>query len=351
MMRHVTLLAGFLLAVPAFAQTSLPAAVKARSTDVGIFYETADGYTLYTYDKDVAPNVSTCVGDCAKAWPPFLADDAAQASGAWTISQRADGGRQWSYKGKPLYKYARDTAPGVALGGGLQDIWHVAVDLAPRPKGVVYQSTVEGRVAATTKGATLYVSKTSCTAACLTQREPFLAPWTANAIGDWSVVIREDDQSKQWAYRGQPVYTFTGDTAPGDIKGQDSAWTPVRLEPPMPVPAWVTVQVSDHGPIFADPKGMTLYAINTDMDELKRLYCDDACMAATWAPVMAKEGETAVGNWTIAKDGQWHYRAEPVFTYKFDKVPSDLKGDRFAVGNGFGGFHVLRRETLIEETL
>ena len=31
------------------------------------------------------------------------------------------------------------------LGDGVQDIWHVAVDFAPRPKGVKFQGSAQGR--------------------------------------------------------------------------------------------------------------------------------------------------------------------------------------------------------------
>ncbi len=341
------------LAFPAFADTAIPAAVKAEKNAAGVFFETASGHTLYTYDKDTKA-VSTCIGECEKQWPPFLAEASDQAVGAWSFVDRAGGVRQWAYKGKPLYKYAKDSVPGMALGGGLQDIWHVAVDLAPRPQTVVYQSTIEGRVAATIDGHTLYVSKKPCKDKCLDQRLPLRAAWSANPTGEWSIIVRDDDATKQWAYHGAPVYTFKGDLLPGDLSGENKEWTPVVLHEAMPIPPWVTVRVSDYGPLFADANGMTLYSINTNMDELKRLYCDDKCMAESWSPMLAKDGDAAYGNWTIVanKQGnQWHYRGEPVFTFKFDKVPSDIKGDRFAVGNGFGGFHVLLQKSVIEETL
>jgi predicted lipoprotein with Yx(FWY)xxD motif len=352
MLRFVTGLA-LVLAVPAFADTVAPATVKAEKNAAGVFFETAGGHTLYTYDKD-AKNASSCIGECEKQWPPFLAEASDQPVGSWTIIERSGGARQWAYKGKPLYKYAKDTVAGMALGGGLQDIWHVAVELAPRPQTVVYQSTIEGRVAATIDGHTLYISKNPCVEKCLDQRLPLRAAWSANPTGDWSIIVRKDDATKQWAYLGSPVYTFKGDLLPGDLNGESNEWTPIVLHTAMPTPPWVTVRVSDYGPIFADPNGMTLYATNINMDELKRLYCDDACMVANWAPTLAKDGDAAYGNWTIVdnKHGkQWYYRGEPVFTFKYDKVPSDIKGDRFAVGNGFGGFHVLLQKSVIEETL
>lgn len=355
-MRGVALSLALLFNSPAGAEEAIPSSIKARVTELGVLFETASGQTLYTYDKDANPDQSTCVGQCAEAWPPFLAEGSEQPVGRWRFAQRSDGARQWSLDGKPVYRYVRDTAPGMVLGGGVQDIWHVAVSLAPRPKAVVYQGTIIGRVAANANKLTLYVSDQACLGKCLQQWQPLPAPWTANPVGEWSVVTRSDDATKQWAYRKAPVYTFKGDLLPGDLKGlqQAGGWRAVVLQPTAPLPDWVRLQISDYGPIFAGSLGMTLYSINTDMNELKRLYCDDTCMAASWTPVLANAGAMPHGNWTIAATAsgqQWHYRGEPVFTYKSDRAPGDINGDRFAVGNGFGGFHVLLQKSLIEEAL
>jgi predicted lipoprotein with Yx(FWY)xxD motif len=41
---------------------------------------------------------------------------------------------------------------------------------------------------------------------------------TDRASGDYSVVTR-DDGSKQWAYRGKPLYFWSKDAKPGDTTG------------------------------------------------------------------------------------------------------------------------------------
>ena len=38
-------------------------------------------------------------------------------------------------------------------------------------------------------------------------------------MGDWKVITR-DDGSKQWAYKGKPLYYFSMDAAAGDKKGE-----------------------------------------------------------------------------------------------------------------------------------
>ena len=88
---------------------------------------TASGMTLYTFDKDATPGKSVCNGPCATNWPPALVADGAKASGDWTIITRDDGLKQWAYKGKPLYAFAKDTKAGDATGDGfLNGAWHIA---------------------------------------------------------------------------------------------------------------------------------------------------------------------------------------------------------------------------------
>jgi predicted lipoprotein with Yx(FWY)xxD motif len=74
--------------------------------------------TLYTFAKD-QPGVSNCNDNCAKNWPPLIASANAQPSGDWTIITRADGSKQWAYKGMPLYKWNKDAKPGDTTGEGV----------------------------------------------------------------------------------------------------------------------------------------------------------------------------------------------------------------------------------------
>jgi predicted lipoprotein with Yx(FWY)xxD motif len=106
----------------ALAQPSMPAGVKASN---GMLVN-AGGMTLYTFDKDAAGK-SACNGPCAASWPPLMADASAAASGDWTVVTRDDGGKQWAYKGKPLYLWVKDQKPGDATGEGVaNNTWHVA---------------------------------------------------------------------------------------------------------------------------------------------------------------------------------------------------------------------------------
>ena len=87
----------------------------------------SNGMTLYTFDKDAAGSgKSMCNGPCATNWPPLMAMDGDVASGDYSIVMRDDGKKQWAFKGKPLYFWAKDTKAGDKTGDGFNNVWHVA---------------------------------------------------------------------------------------------------------------------------------------------------------------------------------------------------------------------------------
>ncbi len=82
--------------------------------------------TLYVFDKDSAGSgKSVCNDACATNWPPYLAQASDTASGDYSLVTRDDGKKQWAYKGKPLYFWAKDKKPGDATGDGVNNVWHV----------------------------------------------------------------------------------------------------------------------------------------------------------------------------------------------------------------------------------
>lgn len=78
---------------------------------------------------------------------------------------------------KPLYTFARDTTPG----------------------------------------------KSACNDQCATAWPPLAAAADAKDDGDWTVVTRNDG-TKQWAYKGKPLYTYVRDTAGQAPTGVGPAW-------------------------------------------------------------------------------------------------------------------------------
>lgn len=94
----------------------------------------ATGRTVYTFDKDEL-NKSNCAGGCLAAWPAFLAKPEATAKGEFGIIE-ANGTRQWTVSGKPLYYFAGDAKPGDRNGDGKGGVWHV-VAAKPEAKAAV----------------------------------------------------------------------------------------------------------------------------------------------------------------------------------------------------------------------
>jgi predicted lipoprotein with Yx(FWY)xxD motif len=108
----------------AIAQAAMPA--KVAETSKGKTLVDAKNMTLYVFDKDAAGK-SACNGPCATNWPPLMAATDAKASADWSVVTRDDGGKQWAYKGKPLYTWAKDTKPGDTTGDGVNNnTWHIA---------------------------------------------------------------------------------------------------------------------------------------------------------------------------------------------------------------------------------
>ncbi|MDH6260755.1 hypothetical protein [Bradyrhizobium sp. BR13661] len=124
MKRTAIIAAAFLLAAGAAQAQMAPA--KPGDTPKGKALVNDKGMTLYVFDKD-AGGKSACSGPCAENWPPLLASDSDKNSGDWTIVSRDDGKKMWAYKGRPLYAWKNDKAPGDADGDGkLNGAWHIA---------------------------------------------------------------------------------------------------------------------------------------------------------------------------------------------------------------------------------
>jgi len=101
------------------------ASTPARVTD-GVFVG-SNGMTLYTFDRDtMGSGKSVCNGACATNWPPLMAAASDKSAGDWTVVVRDDGSRQWAYKGKPVYFWAKDTKPGDRTGDNVNNVWRLA---------------------------------------------------------------------------------------------------------------------------------------------------------------------------------------------------------------------------------
>ena len=76
------------------------------------------------------------------------------------------------------------------------------------------------------EGMTLYVfdkdaagsGKSACNGDCAMNWPPLTAAAGDKAGGDYGIITR-DDGSRQWAYKGKPLYRWTRDQKPGDMTG------------------------------------------------------------------------------------------------------------------------------------
>jgi predicted lipoprotein with Yx(FWY)xxD motif len=113
-------LAALALALASSTMASDQAAptLTARSSSFGKVLFDGRGFALYAFTKD--RRASACSGACAKAWPPYVvraglrAGTGVKASLLATV-RRANGSRQVTYAGRPLYFYVGDRKPGQIL--------------------------------------------------------------------------------------------------------------------------------------------------------------------------------------------------------------------------------------------
>jgi len=78
------------------------------------------------------------------------------------------------------------------------------------------------------KGLTLYTfdkdapnsGRSVCNGDCAVKWPPVMAAESAKPSGSLSVIAR-DDGRKQWAFKGQPLYTWPEDQEPGDAYGDN----------------------------------------------------------------------------------------------------------------------------------
>ncbi|KUF13620.1 SCO0930 family lipoprotein [Streptomyces silvensis] len=227
------------------------------------------GFTLYRFDKDTAqPPKSTCADACEAAWPVVPAKGAKAAPGVDESLlgevARADGSKQLTIDGWPMYRFAKDTEPGDAKGQGVGGTWYAAAPdgkkAAPgtagdadangdangdadagadggaaKPADRAGLSTRNdpelGEIVVDGNGMTVYrftkdsawPMKSACTGACL-KKWPVVEPVDKNdtlgILKKGFVTFDRPDGQKQQTIDCWPLYTFAGDKKPGDTNGQ-----------------------------------------------------------------------------------------------------------------------------------
>ncbi len=167
---------------------------------------------------------------------------------------------------------------------------------------------------------------------------PVLASENAEPVGKWTIVEREND-SKQWAYDGYPLYTSVLDSQPGDVLGGTNRTTggdgPAERTPISPspnIPPGFSVAQRATGRLVVNFEGYSVYTSNNDGPNTSN--CDADCLQE-WKPVPAPETARPQGEWSVVERspgiGQWSFRGKPVYTHIADPryrsyVGSDVPG-------------------------
>jgi predicted lipoprotein with Yx(FWY)xxD motif len=110
----------------------------------------------------------------------------------------------------------------LASAAMLAALYGVAYAAAAMPTGVKMQ----GDLLTDAKGMSLYTfandkeaNKSACNGNCANAWPALKADAADKNMGDWTVITR-DDGSKQWAYKGHPLYYFAMDKAAGEKTGE-----------------------------------------------------------------------------------------------------------------------------------
>ncbi|MET8628205.1 SCO0930 family lipoprotein [Kitasatospora sp. NPDC004669] len=240
---------------------------------LGMVVTDGQGFTLYRFDKDTAkPPMSNCNDGCAKTWPPVTKEGTTAGSGidAGAIGEvtRADGSKQLTLGGWPVYRYAQDTAAGDTKGQGVGGVWFaVAPDgkkaAAPAPGASAYPSEMPtsaapqpapggaqvsvttqpqlGPIVVDAQGMTLYQyakdpswpMRSLCEGQCAMTWKPAPAvdPTQVKGVNPKLIgKMQRPDGTWQLSVNCKPVYTYTGDKAPGDANGngKDNLWSAIN---------------------------------------------------------------------------------------------------------------------------
>jgi predicted lipoprotein with Yx(FWY)xxD motif len=125
------------------------ATVTSSSSPLGPILVDGTGHTLYAYVPDGAGGVPTCVGDCAKAWPPVTGTYLGvsntvpvQPHEFKLVLIPGTVTKQLVVNGHPLYRFSGDGLAGEIKGQGLDHQWYVVgIDGQPITKAAPTTTT------------------------------------------------------------------------------------------------------------------------------------------------------------------------------------------------------------------
>jgi predicted lipoprotein with Yx(FWY)xxD motif len=188
---------------------------------LGTVLVNSQGYTLYMFVPDKDKKV-TCVGSCAKYWPPVMLPSGAKvkvegAAKSALLGSDPDpaGGRLVTYAGWPLYRWIGDNAPGkdtgqaVNINGGL---WYV---LSPAGK------VITTKLVATTPPKTTTTTPKTTTPATTTTTPATTTPVTTTPAGGAPPAGPPYNESDASCPPGQTINTSGNSDGDGDELAQE----------------------------------------------------------------------------------------------------------------------------------
>lgn len=206
------------------------------------------GRTLYFFSEDVAGE-ATCTDGCLGSWPVFYVANPKMGNGVasdrFGVITRADGAKQTTFDGWPLYYFAQDQAQGEAKGENAGNKWFVAkqdytlmyalAQLTGKDGKEYKEDYTEGQALTfyltDAEGNTLYGFINDAT----NQNNYTQADFSNDAVwpiyevekieelpsilseGDFAVI--DVHGKKQLTYKGWPLYYYGADAKRGENKG------------------------------------------------------------------------------------------------------------------------------------
>lgn len=309
-----------------------------------------EGAAVYAYDKDGATGKPTCLASCAKEFPPLLADRHAVASGDWSLASRAEG-KQWVFRGQPLYHYAGEERFSSKSNSDWKIVLFEPAKYVATPGNIRLQSLEQaggyGFVSVAT-GMPLYMLHAPAKAS--TQWTPLYASDIALPVGAFSTA-KNTDGTRQWVYKGQRLYTYSGDYSATDINGLTAQKdAQIALAYRFFLPESIAISALPmRPPMMTTARGGTLYAESPyhlqyggretrggyhvsygDAKLVGTKGCSDDC-TKSWLPVAAPANAQGWGFWEVytRADGskQWAYKGSALYTYVGDRDPGDINGN------------------------
>lgn len=214
--------------------------------EVGTLLAGPTGLTLYAHEGETIDNI-VCSGPCLSDWAPYLLEPGEEAEappevveqgGTLTTFVRQGNQLQLAYNGMPLYYFKEDRIRGEALGNGHGGS---SFAVAVGPTFRVAEHPTFGRILVGPNGMTLYTferdqgDQYECAEGCAQHFPPLVvtgpvhAPPGLEAAADKFERDPDDFHAarQQVRFKGKPLYYFSRDEQPGDVRGHGIAglWT------------------------------------------------------------------------------------------------------------------------------